>query len=289
MLLPAKSFAMPNRYNPSMRLALAQLDARLGDVDANVERARAVIAEATAAGADFVVFPELYLSGYALRDVTRETVRSAEEIAQAVAGPALVGFDEAACDGRRHNSAAYVVGGKVAHVHRKLYLVDYEPFGEDELFEPGTELHAFDTPLGRVGTLICNDAWQPFLPFISTQDGARVLLVPSCSSTAVPEAEAYWHELTRFHARMLQCFVVFVNRVGSERGLTFWGGSHVVGPDGVSIASAPRMEEAIVYAQLDLGLVAESRRRLIIAEDPRLDFVRAELERLVREDPHSDG
>jgi predicted amidohydrolase len=277
---------MPNGYNPRVRIALAQLDAVLGDVEANLERARAAIAEATASGADLVVFPELYLSGYALRGVAEDTARVAADVAAHLRGPALVGFHEA--DGEsRHNSAAYVAVGAVVHTQRKLYLVDYEPFGEDELFAPGSELRAFDTPLGRFATLICNDAWQPFLPFVATQDGADVLFVPSCSSTVVPEAEAYWYELTRFHARMLQCFVVFVNRVGSEGGFTFWGGSHVVAPDGKALAEAPRSEEAIVYADLDLEQVHERRRRLTIVGDPRLDLVRAELERLVRNRGHT--
>ena len=307
-----------------MRLALAQLDARLGDVEANAERARQAIGEATAAGADLVVFPELYLSGYGLRelepDAARATSRTADEVAALVGGPALVGFREAAWEGQtpdtseadegtaeislqpKHdapngtrpgsdppsfNSAALVLEGRAVHVHRKLYLVDYEPFGEHELFAPGSELRPFDTPLGRCATLICNDAWQPFLPFIATEDGAGVVLVPSCSSTAVPEAEGYWRELTRFHARMLQCFVVFVNRVGSEPGFTFWGGSHVVGPDGTTLVDAPRFEEAMLYADLDLEQVEDRRRRLTIVGDPRLDLVRAELERLARNRGHA--
>jgi predicted amidohydrolase len=266
-----------NGYKPSMRIALAQLDSRLGDVDANVERARAVCADAAAEGADVVVFPELFLSGYALRVAPGETARTADEIAVLFGdcGPVAVGFHE-----ETYNSVAYVAGGEVVHVHRKLYLVDYPPFDEDKVFLPGSELRAFDTPLGRLGVLICNDAWQPILPFLAVQDGARVLLVPSCSSTAVAEAEPYWRELTRFHARMLQCFVVFVNRVGCEEDLTFWGGSHVVGPDGELVAEAPRLEETIVLANVDLDQVAERRRELAVVGDPRLDLLRQEIGRL---------
>ena len=284
-----------------MRVALAQLDARLGEVEANLGRAREILAEAGAGGADLVVFPELFLSGYALHEVGGDTTRTAEEVAGALTnGPAaVVGFHEPrealtqdrsnrgaveptrpGSDPPGWNSAAYVEQGRVVHVHRKLYLVDYEPFGEDEIFEPGSELRAFDTRLGRLATLICNDAWQPFVPFIAAQDGACVLLVPSCSSTAVPEAECYWRELTRFHARMLQCWVVFVNRVGSEAGLTFWGGSHVVDPNGEVVAEAPRLAESILFAGLELARVEERRRELPVVGHPRLDLLRSELERL---------
>jgi predicted amidohydrolase len=262
-----------------MRVALAQLDARLGDVQANLARAQKVLAEARSRGADLVVFPELFLSGYALRslDRSRETALGAEEVAATLAdGPAtVVGFHEPGA-----NSAAYVDGGHLRHLHRKLYLVDYAPFHEDELFTSGSELRAFDTPLGRLAILICNDAWQPVVPFLAARDGARVLLVPSCSSTAVPEAEEYWRELTRFQARMLQCFVVFVNRVGSEAGFTYWGGSHAVGPSGELLAEAPRFEEAIVFADLHLEHVDARRRELPLFREPRLDLLRGELERL---------
>jgi len=260
-----------------MRLALAQLDARLGDVEGNEERVRSALADGAAAGADLVVFPELFLSGYALHGIDQDTTRRPNEVAALAPGrpAALVGFHEAG-----HSSAAYVEAGAVVHVQRKLYLVGYPPFSEDALFEPGCELEAFDTRLGRFAVLICNDAWQPFLPFIAVCDGAEVLLVPACSPTAVPDAEEVWRELTRLTARLLQCYVVFANRVGSEAGLTFWGGSHAVDPLGRVIAEAPRLTEALLVADLDLGSVAARRKELPLLGPPRLDFLRAELARL---------
>jgi predicted amidohydrolase len=241
-----------------MRLALAQLDARLGDVEANARRAREAIAGAAAGGADLVVFPELFLSGYALRSVDVDTSREPEVVAALADGAAaVIGFHE-----RTHNAAAYVESGAVVHVQRKVALVEYPPFDEHELFAAGTELRAFDTRLGRLAILICNDAWQPALASLAVQDGARVLVMPSASSTEVPEAEEYWYDLTRFYARMLQCYVVFVNRVGTEAGFTFWGGSRVVDPLGEVVAQAPRLEEAVVLADLDLERVEARRREL---------------------------
>ncbi|HXH96637.1 MAG TPA: nitrilase-related carbon-nitrogen hydrolase, partial [Gaiellaceae bacterium] len=187
----------------------------------------------------------------------------------------LVGFHES-----RHSSAAYVERGALVHLHRKLYLVDYPPFGEDALFEPGDELRAFDTRLGRFAILLCNDAWQPFLPFLAVSDGAEVLLVPACSSDVVPDAEEVWRALTRLTARLHQCYVVFVNRVGVEPGFRFWGGSHVVAPTGEVIAEAPRFEEALLVAELDLEEVARRRRELPLLGSPRLDFLLKEVARL---------
>lgn len=262
-----------------MRVALAQLDARLGDVEANERRARETIAEAEHGGADLVVFPELYLSGYALGGLGRDTALAADALADLANGTAaLVGFHEPG-----HNSAAWIEGGEVVHVHRKLALVDYAPFNEDELFEPGEELRTFETRLGRVAVLICNDAWQPFLPWLAVAAGAQVLLFPSASSNAVPEAEPYWRELTRFYARMLESYVVFVNRVGSEAGFTYWGGSHVVDPLGEVVAEAPRLDEAIVFADLDVSMVEARRRSLPLLSRTGLELARAQLERLAAE------
>ena len=244
-----------------MRLALAQLDARLDGMNE-------ALAEARAGGADLVVFPELYL---------KDRARTAEEVAALAAeGPAaVVGFRE-----QRYNSAAYVDACAVVHVHRKLYLCDYPPFDEDERFEPGDELRAFDTLHGRVATLICNDVWQPFLPVIAAWDGAEVLLVPSASSTAMPQVDEYWRDLTRFYARMLECYVVYVNRVGDDDGFTYWGGSHAVDPLGEIVAEAPRFAETLLFADLDVSVVEERRRELPLLGRPRLDLLRGELERL---------
>jgi predicted amidohydrolase len=263
-----------------VRIALAQLDCVLGDLEANTARAREVAAEARAEDAQLVVFPELQLSGYALAATDRETAITAEEAA-AVAGDisALVGFHER--DGeQRYNSAVYVEEGAPLQVQRKVYPVDYAPFAEHALFTPGETLRAFDTALGRVAVLICNDAWQPFLPTFAAQGGAELLLVPSASSTAVPEAEPYWRELTRFYARMLECYVVFVNRVGEDAGFTFWGGSHVVDPLGEVVAEAPRFDESLLFADVDLERVAARRRELPLLGEMRPELLRDELQRV---------
>jgi predicted amidohydrolase len=269
-----------------VRLALAQVDSRLGDVEANAARARESLRDARTAGADLVVFPELHLSGYSLAALGRAPSRSPEELAALAseAGEAAVvlGFPERG-NGATYNSAAYFERGALVHVHRKLHLVDYAPFSEDTLFSPGDAIRAFDASAGRLAVLICNDVWQPVPPFVAAQDGAQLLLVPACSSTAVAEAEAYWRGLTQFYARMLQVYVVFANRVGSEPdGLTFWGGSHVVDPWGEVVAEAARFEEDLLVLDVDSAAVEERRAELPIVAEPRLRLLRSELERLER-------
>jgi predicted amidohydrolase len=252
----------------------------MGDRAANERRLRTAVAEARAGGADLLVVPELQLSGYALAGAGDDTATSSDELAALLAGSgiaALVGFHERDGD-TSYNSAAYIEDGAVVHVHRKLYLCDYPPYSEDALFTAGESMRAFDTAFGRMATLICNDAWQPFLPPVAVRDGAGVLLVPAASSTVMPGIEEYWRDLTRFYARMLECYVVFVNRVGSEPGFDFWGGSHVVDPDGKTIARVDSAQETVAIVELDLDRLA-ARRDVPLVADMRPALLRAELER----------
>lgn len=275
-----------------MRIALAQLAPRLGDLDANADKAVEAVRRARNDGADLVVLPELFLSGYRMEllnddvavDVHDERLRRIA--AAAGEGAVLVGFVEA---GRvyAHNAAVYFENGVPLHVHRKLYLVSYSIFEESKHFRPGTSVRAFDTRVGRMATLLCNDAWQPQLAWLAVQDGAKVLLVPSNSAssrfTDVIEAEHYWRRITRFYASMLSCYVVFANRVGSEQDLSFWGASHVVDPWGEVVAEAPCDEEAVLHVDIDLHSVRTRRRQVPLVKDGHLGVMQRELTRLVDE------
>jgi predicted amidohydrolase len=270
----------------TLRVALAQVDPALGEVEANVRLVHDQIARARADAADLVVFPELTLSGYSLGQIDHD-------VAISIDGPELAGLaeeaDPLACvvgfaeAGRvhTHNSAAYLERGELRHVHRKLYLPTYDIWEERKHFTPGSAMRAFDTDAGRVATLICSDAWQPALPVVAIQDGARILIVPANSTARRPEIPQDWRDINRFFARLLQCYVVFVNRVGDEAGLSFWGGSHVYDPFGELVAEAPLGEPALVTAELDLGAVGRRRREMPLVKEARLALLSREFERLV--------
>ena len=171
----------------AIRIALAQVDCTLGDLEDNLRRTGEAIEHARADGADLVVFPELNLTGYSLGRLTEDVAVDGldGDLAPFLEGDGrtgvVVGFVES---GRLHtyNSAAYLQEGVARHVHRKLYLPTYGVWEERKHFSPGQALRAFDTPFGRMAILICNDVWQPMLPFLAVQDGARVLIVPAASS-----------------------------------------------------------------------------------------------------------
>lgn len=276
-----------------MRVGLAQIDSKLGDLDANLKRAGEAIAEARAGGADLVVLPELCLSGYAIGSSDNEVALRADdpalgELAGAAGdGAVAIGFPEVSQGGRVYNSAAYFEAGTLVHVHRKLYLPTYAGFEERKHFSVGNSLRAFDTSVARMALLVCNDAWQPALAFVAAQDGAEWLIMPTDSAHSDPselDVRGYWRDITTLYARLFECYVVFVNRVGEECGLRFWGGSRVVDPQGEVVAQAPEDEVAVVVSDdLDPGAVHRRRRRLPLTREARLVLLRRELTRLIEE------
>lgn len=274
-----------------MRVALAQTDCVLGDIEANLETARAAIKHAAAQDADLVVFAELSLHGYTFGQLDRDVsvpVTDPRVLALSELGPdVVVGLYE---DGelRRYNAVVYLSGGQVVHVHRKLFLPTYLTWEERKHFTPGQSMRAFGTRHGRMAALVCNDFWQPVLPWLAVQDGASALLVPTNSvttsggSTALDNID-YWQDLLRHVARMQQTWVVFVNRVGEEGGATFWGGSRVIDPLGSLVAQAPMGASAMVVTDLDIGMARWVRRTLPLVSEARLGLVQREVKRLADE------
>jgi predicted amidohydrolase len=271
-----------------LRVALAQVGPALGDVAHHTGQSREALARAKSEDVDLVVLPELMLTGYSLGLVGDDVSRSVDDaeiaqLAEVADGPAcVVGFAEAG-PVHTYNSAAYLQGGSVLHVHRKLYLPTYGIWEERKHFTPGNSMRAFDTDIGRVAILICSDAWQPALAVVAVQDGARVLIVPASSTSRRGAIEEEWRDINRFYARMLETYVVFVNRVGDEGDLSFWGGSHVYDPWGELVAEAPTGEPAFVTAELDLANVRRRRREMPLVKEARLALLSRELDRLAAE------
>ena len=276
-----------------MRVTLAQIDCVLGDVEANLRRAKEALAEAKDEGADLIVFPELSLAGYALKEFSTEiAIQAHSEPIISLAEEAgemgvVVGFCEEGRGFHIYNSAAYLEGGSLLHLHRKLYLPNYRIYEERKHYNPGQSMRAFDTRLGRMALLICNDAWQPFLPFIAVQDGAQILVIPANSGLyphpELLDTKEYWRDITRFYARMLESYVIFVNRVGEEDNLVFLGYSHVVDPWGRIVAEGPGREEAIITVDINLDDVRRRRREVPLVKEARLALLSRELNRLVEE------
>ncbi len=278
----------------NVRVALAQFDPRLGDVSRNLAAHLERIAEARDAGAGVIVFPELSLTGYVLRDQTPEVALAADgpELAPLLEASrsidVLVGLVEETPGHRYHNSCAYLSRGRVVHVHRKVYLPTYGMFDEGREFARGETLRAFDTGYARAGILICEDAWHATSAWLLAQQGAAVLFVPSSGPTrgARPGRQitsvAVWHELLHVTAQFQTAWVVYVNRVGCEDGLTFGGGSAVMDPFGRKLLNMPPLEAGLAVVDLDDEVLRRARTAYPLLRDADLELVRRELDRLRR-------
>ena len=278
-----------------LNLALAQISTKLGDVQANLDKHLSLLAEAKKGEADLVVFPELSLTGYVLQDLV-PTVSHKPTEDDPVFKPLLqashdldlvVGFVDEDPRHRFYIASAYLSGGRVLHVHHKVYLPTYGLFDEGRFFAWGDSVRAFDTRFGRMGILICEDFWHASPPYVLWLDGADVLLFASASpGRGLNDSEklesARWVEnVNRPYANLFTSFVAHSNRVGFEDGLIFWGGATVFDPNGERIAQGPYFEEALTVATLDLNQLHRTRARLPLLRDERTNLVQKELSRIL--------
>jgi len=281
-----------------LRIALAQVAPRLGDLEANLARHADVIREAKAGGAALVVFPELGLTGYLLQDLAAEVAmrlddpRLAALAAETAGCSAVVSFVEESADHRLFIAAALLEDGALRHVQRKVHLPTYGLFDERRFFAAGDAIRAVPSRLGvGVGLAICEDFWHLGTAQVLALDGAQLLVNISSSpgrDLAASHAEglgtaASWRSLLRTYAQLTTCVVVFCNRVGVEESISFWGGSEVIGPGGESLARAPLYDEALVYADVSLDDVRRERIALPLLRDERPELLVRELARIAAE------
>jgi len=239
-----------------LRIALAQMNAVVGDVDGNAARVEALAAQARDAGAQLVVFPELTLTGYPPEDLLlkRSFLRRARSALDALAidgVTAVVGWPEEH-EGHVHNAAAVISADGVQAVYRKLLLPNYGVFDERRWFEPGRDPLVVDVEGTPVGITVCEDIWAPEPTAATAAAGARFVVNLSAS----PYHHGKGMERERMiveRARDNGVTMAFCNLVGGQDELVFDGHSLIVGPDGEIVARGPQFDEALVLP----GQVAE--------------------------------
>jgi predicted amidohydrolase len=281
-----------------LRVALAQLAPRLGDLEANLARHGELLDEARAGGAGLVVFPELGLTGYQLQDLAADVAMRLDDprltgLARRARGlAAIVSFVEESGDHRLFIAAALLEDGEIRHVHRKVFLPTYGLFDERRFFAPGDQLRAVQSRLGvGVGIAVCEDFWHLATPQVLALDGAQVLVnvssspgrdLASTNEVGLGTASS-WRTLIRTYAQLTTSFVVFCNRVGVDESVSFWGGSEVVGPSGAAVFSAPLFDEGLYLVDIDLADVRRERISLPLLRDERPELVAREWRRLIAE------
>lgn len=280
-----------------LNVALAQINPKLADVPANLDKHLAYVDQAIDQGADLVIFPELSLTGYQVQDLVPEVAiraRADDPIFGALLNASkridlVFGFVHQDERQRFYIAAAYASAGELIHVHHKLYLPTYGMFDEGRFFDQGERARAFDTRFGRVGMLICEDFWHMSPPYLLWLDGADLLILHSASPSRGLDGRdrlsgSRWVELVnQAYGSLFTNYVLHCNRVGYEDGKNFWGGSSVVDPNGDFVARAPYFDEMLLTHSIDLNQLHRTRSRLPLLRDERPEMVQRELTRILVE------
>ncbi len=258
-----------------MKIALAQLDQRLGDLSGNAQALLEAIGQARGAGAALVVTPELSLCGYPPEDLLLRPAfldacaAELSALASQVTGVvALVGFPERA-GGGRHNSLAVLRDGRVDRVYRKQRLPNYTVFDEERYFAPGGKPCVFDVDGLRVGAIICEDCWYPEPAAQARAAGAQLLVVPNGSPYHTGQQAA---RVAQVAARVGETGlpIVYVNRVGGQDELVFDGASFVMGADGSVAQQLPAWHQTLALAEFEGATPKAVRGSLDPAPEPHV-------------------
>src|SRR5947209_7945107 len=249
-----------------MRLALAQIDTVVGDLDGNRERILRRLEEAREAGADLVLFPELAVTGYPPEDLLlrpafiREARRSLELIAAQTGGiAALVGVP--LLDHDLFNACAVCAGGEVKAVYRKRFLPNYGVFDEERYFAAGRELVLLRLGETLIGPTVCEDLWQPGPPATDLALAGAQLIANISASPFHVGKDREREEMLVTRARDSSCFVALCNAVGAQDELVFDGHSVVLDDQGEVVARAPGFEEVLLVVDIDPAAAIGRRLR----------------------------
>jgi predicted amidohydrolase len=259
-----------------MRIALGQVQPELGNKESNVDKIDKVVSENEC---DLAVFAELFLTGYMCRgDFPR--------LAESLSGPSVSRIKSISEEHGTHivlgmpemdektkgiyNSSVLITPEGEAHTYRKLHLANFGPFEESLHFGRGSGLKVFDTSIGGIGQIICFDVFFPELTKVYALGGADIIL----QSSASPSTSKFFFQ-TVIPARAIEnaLFFVFVNLVGTEKNMIFFGGSMVIGPRGDEKVKAKEYEEDVVVCDIDLKELEKARQHRPVVRDTRFDVL----------------
>jgi len=274
-----------------MQVTIAQIKPTLGNVEKNLQIHLDWIKKSEKS--DLIVFPELSLTGYFLKDQV-PTVAIAldalpiQKILKATADKDVIfGFVEKTKEDLYFIAQVYAHHGKIEHVHRKVYLPTYGIFDDSRFLAAGNDVRTFEMEGFKAGILICEDAWHYPMAYLLALKGAKVIFISSCSplsglgsDSEQPQSIERWKKIAETYALLFGVYVVFANRVGVEDGITFSGASFVISPLGEVLCQAKKIEEEVVDFNLDSALINRARTALPLLRDENLKWTLNQLQNI---------
>ncbi|UCB60009.1 MAG: carbon-nitrogen hydrolase family protein [Candidatus Bathyarchaeota archaeon] len=261
------------------KVSLSQFPCKIGNKKHNINKIVKHVKQAKKQKADIIIFPEMSLTGYTVRDLTYELAEeipgpSTEKIAELADKEDLYiifGMPERSekGEGILHNTAVLIGPEGYVGKYRKMHLPTHSVFEEKRYFRLGYEVPIFETNLGALGITICYDVFFPEMARILRLQGAKFII---CISASPAVRKNFFEILTASRAIENTCFLAYVNLVGIENGLQFWGGSRLIGPNGHIITQSKYDEEDISFGTVDYSDI-----RPIEAFVPTLRDLRPEL------------
>jgi len=239
-------------------VALAQISCKVGDKKHNIDVMKKIVKEAKGKDASLVIFPELSLTGYVSRDLMYE-------LAETIPGPSIHSMEETAKKEKMHvvfgmlersekasaviyNTAVLLGPQGLIGKYRKMHLPTHSVFEEKRYFRQGYEAPVFETNVGKIGLMICYDVFFPELARLLRLQGSQLII---CISASPSVRRTFFDVLTTARAIENTAFLAYVNLVGIENGLQFWGGSRLIAPNGHVISQAKYDEEDLVMGTVD--------------------------------------
>lgn len=242
----------------SIKLALAQISAKREDKQANLLRIEELTIRAKKQKADLIIFPEMSLTGYVVKDqiyqlaenIPGPSVKKVEEVAKKNGMHIIFGMPELSrkTQATIYNSAVLVGPKGLIGKYNKMYLPTHSVFEEKRYFRPGYQQAVFDTEIGKIGLSICYDIFFPEVFRLARLDGAQLLV---CISASPAVRKSYFETLTAARAIENTAYLAYVNMCGIEDGLQFWGGSRLINATGDLAAKGKYDYEDFIICQVD--------------------------------------
>jgi predicted amidohydrolase len=277
-----------------MRIGMAQTHPVFGDVQANVAKTLQLMQQKKEE-VDLIVFPELSLSGYLLKDKLYDVALSLEspeikeicETSRETQVSVVIGFVEEGKGDIIYNSAALVKDGQLSMVQRKIYPPTYGIFDEGKFFAKGKCVNTDRIGSFDVSTLICADLWHPSVVHIAAHKSISLLIgivnSPEGGLGSNYSSSIGWERVGQFYSGIYGCYVVLVNRVGKEDTVSFYGNSMVIDPHGNIIERCPYIQEDFRICEIDIKHVKAIKRILPTMRDEDAHFTIRQLSKIVDE------
>ncbi|MGC9099806.1 MAG: nitrilase-related carbon-nitrogen hydrolase [Caldisericum sp.] len=266
------------------KISLAQINPTLGNLEKNLSKHLEFTEKAILEDAKVVVFPELSISGYVLRDLTYDVslpvnsdfFKPLKEISKNI--DIILGFVEKGEDKIIYNSAMYLSKGEIKLVYRKMFPPTHGMFEELRFFGKGTSYKSIKTDYGKLSVVICRDFFHPTLLSLAYLDNVDFVFAISNMPLRglkgeKPQIQETVENASSLYTNFFGFFVVYVNRVGFDDGLGFYGGSFIQSPTGKKVIALRLFEEELLTGEIDTDDIYKKRTSFpLIKEEDKLTF-----------------